>query len=423
MAIAHVSTTTGFSGTASSSISTSFTISAGTGRKIILRFGNDQSTPFGNLTAVTFDGQACTFVAEAQLDNGSFETSVHYYYFDVPDATGAGSKNFSATWSQTNVERAWAISEYTGMALGDPVAIDTTTATSSPISSAATAPAGNSLGLDVVAANVLSNFGATGTNHSEVSEVDVSDYSLAVGSAGYTTSGSKTMSWTSSAGARIVHAMAIWAEASGVAGVLSGAGVAAAPTADGDARLLGKLAGDADAAAPTASGALRILARLSGAATSAAATGTGRVRLIARLSGAAVSSSATGLGVARLLGKLTGAGLAGAPVGNGRSRLLGKVSGAGTCGAPTASGVLRLPPTGGSLAGVATVSAPLATGRLSTGFGRPTEPVNSPPITLLSSPVSPPLVYPIEPTGIISPENPTEPVVNPSFSYPAEPSN
>lgn len=215
MAITHVSTssssTQGAGGVDNESLT--FSLSSGTGRKIFVRFGMDQTTPFGDVESVTFDGQACTLVGGARLDNGSFETTCFLYYYDVPDETSSGNKTAAVTFTDTTVDIALVVSEFTGIALGDASSTDFDEVTSGNTSCALTAPTGNSIGVDVAAANVIANLTVAGTDQVERVEVDVDDYTLSTSETAFSTSGAKTMVWSYSTGGRRVQVAGLWAEA------------------------------------------------------------------------------------------------------------------------------------------------------------------------------------------------------------------
>lgn len=364
MAITHVSTasssTQGAGGVDNESLT--FNLSGGTGRKIFVRFGMDQTTPFGDVESVTFDGQACTLVGGARLDNGSFETTAFLYYYDVPDATSSGNKIAAVTFTDTTVDIALVVSEFTGVALGDESSTDFDEVTSGNTTCNLTAPSGNSIGIDVAAANVIANLTVAGTNQVERVEVDVDDYTLSTSETSFSTSGAKTMVWSYSTGGRRVHVAGLWAEAGADIGLFSGAGSAAAPTASGAARLLGKLSGEAAAAAPVATGDARLLGAVSGAAAAAAPVASGVARHVTRLSGDATTGAPLASGAARIVGKLSAAAVASAPVSAGRVMMLGRLAGVANAAPPAASGTLFS--VAASLIGAGVAAAPNASGAM-----------------------------------------------------------
>lgn len=469
MAITHVSTSSSSTQGAGGvdNLGLTFNLSGATGRKIFVRFGMDQTTPFGDVDTVTFDGQACTFVGEAALDNGSFETTVYLYYYDVPDGTSSGNKTAEVTFTDTTVDIALVVSEFTGVALGDPDSADFDEVTSGNTSCSLTAPSGNSIGVDVAAANVIANLTVAGTDQVERVEVDVDDYTLSTSETSFSSSGSKTMSWSYSTGGRRVQVAGLWAEATAEIGLFTGSSAAASPTAAGEALLSGRVAGDASAAEPTAAGVLkrvipvflgtasaatataqaevelngsmtgqasaaapgavgtaRLLGQMTGSASAVATTAVGELALAGALVGQASAQEATAAGVSRLLGKLAGTALTSGAISAGEALLAGRLFGATSAQAPAAAGVMReVPEIAGKFLGTAGASPPVAFGTLLLDlsiYTYPFEPGASPNFSSPFASTAAAFTYPKEPSTETTPAHGLEPSVTPPFTYPLE---
>jgi hypothetical protein len=95
-----------FSGVTTGSRTASTTLSAGTNRKFVLAFQSETSGGAITVSAITYDGTS--FFANQVLTRTSGDNYVVMYYYDIPDAKGAGSYNVVVTsTSGTNIGFAW----------------------------------------------------------------------------------------------------------------------------------------------------------------------------------------------------------------------------------------------------------------------------------------------------------------------------
>ena len=175
------------------------TLSAGVKRKVILMTGNDATN---NVTSATFNGQAMTAVAGATIQNTTdVNIDATTFYYDVPDALGAGSYNIVVT-SGTMADVTLYYWQLSNAATGAPEDADetewTTTSTNATLTLSCSDGAAL-LGL-AVTSSASQTWTITGTA-SERTESNETNYTTVVGDAiAMSGAGNKTITATVSTG-------------------------------------------------------------------------------------------------------------------------------------------------------------------------------------------------------------------------------
>lgn len=195
--------------------SSTITLGAGTKRKIVVATGQDAGSAT-NVTGVTFDGNVMTQRA-ATSNAGDTAIKTYVYEYDVPNATGTGSKTITVTTGVSVSDITWYAWQLTGAATGAPeyAAISTSTSSVTTVSDAAVTCSSGAAILSVVLSGSASPTVSWDATVAERAESNETNYTTAYADATSVTAGTKTVTatWSTTAGFKNLAVVSIAAAA------------------------------------------------------------------------------------------------------------------------------------------------------------------------------------------------------------------
>lgn len=190
------------------------TISGGTGRKLIFTGGAEAlSGSLPNISSITFNTTNNFTLAVEAIGGSTPSNNAAIWYYDVPDATAAGTYQIVATWNNA-ADVAYAVTEVTGLVAGGAQATGTQVSASvTSVSASATAATSRTYGVSCVSGG-NNQAVATATAGTEYAEQQPTSSGAVLGASDENTfggTGSKTMGWTTTPSInRFNTAIALW---------------------------------------------------------------------------------------------------------------------------------------------------------------------------------------------------------------------